>query len=73
MDQSDVPASLLDHLADIGNKALNDHYHEDVCYCREWPDSCASPGGYFAGYWDTSAFAIALPAIIAAYEKHKEQ
>lgn len=66
---TDQPDDLLDQLADIGNKALNDHYHDDVCACRTWPANCGSRGGYFPGYWDTAAFSIALPAIIAAYEK----
>ncbi|MGW2371720.1 hypothetical protein [Kitasatospora sp. NPDC001683] len=68
---TNLPTDLLDRLADIGNKALNDHYHEDLCGCRQWPHSCAS--GYTAGSWDTGAFDIALPAIIAAYEQHKGQ
>src|SRR5207249_3758304 len=61
----------LDQLIDTGNKALNDYYHDDLCHCREWPTSCASSGNYFFGAWDTNAFAIALPAIIAAYGQAK--
>jgi hypothetical protein len=71
MSNQQIPDSLLDDLIDAGNKALNDHYHADLCGCRQWPDSCASRGGYFFGYWDTNAFAIALPAIIAAYEAQR--
>lgn len=70
---AELRSDLLDQLADVGNKALNDHYHDDVCACRDWPENCYSRGKYFFGYWDTSAFAIALPAIIAAYEQAKEQ
>jgi hypothetical protein len=70
---TNLPADLLDQLIDIGNKALNDHYHEGLCACRKWPNSCASTGKYFFGTWDTDAFAIALPAIVAAYEQHKER
>ena len=66
---NNLPADLLDQLADAGNRALNNHYHEDLCNCRQWPASCASTGSYFFGAWDTDAFAIALPAIIAAYEQ----
>jgi hypothetical protein len=68
---SHVNDELLDQLIEAGNKALNDHYHEDLCSCDQWPASCASRGGYFFGYWDTNAFAIALPAIIAAYEAQR--
>ncbi|MEV8324566.1 hypothetical protein [Kitasatospora sp. NPDC056731] len=68
---TNLPADLLDHLADVGNKALGDWNHENLCACGRWPDSCAS--GFTAGNWDTVAFDIALPAIIAAYEQHKEQ
>ena len=60
---------LLDQLIDVGNKALADHYHEDLCHCSTWPDACAS--GLKAFTWDTNAFAIALPAILAAYEKKR--
>ncbi|MFB7378583.1 hypothetical protein ACFC6U_27895 [Kitasatospora purpeofusca] len=64
-----LPPELLDTLIDAGNKALNDHYHEDLCSCSLWPASCATSTPYFPGYWDTNAFAHALPAIIAAYEQ----
>jgi hypothetical protein len=65
-----VPADLLDQLIDAGNKALNDHYHDDLCHCRQWPDGCVSRGGYYFGYWDTNAFAIAMPAIYRAIREH---
>jgi hypothetical protein len=61
-----VTPEQLDHLAEVGNKALNDYHHEDLCNCQNWPEKCRN---YQAGNWDTRAFAIALPAIIAAYEK----
>ncbi|MFH9368110.1 hypothetical protein ACH4K8_20810 [Streptomyces anulatus] len=57
----------LDALSAAGNRALNDHYHEDLCYCRSWPTSCAS-SGYFMGMWDTAAFDIGLPAVIGLWE-----
>lgn len=66
-----LPADLLEKLAAVGNKAVNDHWHEDLCMCDTWPEKCLSSGNYFFGTWDTSAFAIALPAIIAAYEQQK--
>ncbi|MCX5209760.1 hypothetical protein OG689_10740 [Kitasatospora sp. NBC_00240] len=69
---TDLPADLLDELIDVGNKALNDHYHERACSCSTWPAGCATRGHYF-GMHDTDAFAHGLPAIIAAYEQHKAQ
>lgn len=73
MTAAPIPAALLDTLIDTGNKALNDHYHDELCSCRQWPASCASSRDYFPGAWDTNAFAIALPAIIAAYEKARRE
>jgi hypothetical protein len=70
-----LPTELLEQLIDTGNKALNDYYHERACPCSTWPVKCASwksPGDMFFGYWDTDAFAIALPAIIAAYEQARQ-
>ncbi|MFJ9890839.1 hypothetical protein ACIQRW_34010 [Streptomyces sp. NPDC091287] len=58
----------LDALSAAGNRALNDHYHEDLCFCREWPTSCVSSGNYFMGTWDTSAFDIGLPAVLGVWE-----
>ncbi|NEB70296.1 hypothetical protein G3I39_25045 [Streptomyces fulvissimus] len=58
----------LDALSAAGNRALNDHYHEDLCFCRSWPTSCVSSGGYFMGTWDTSAFDIGLPAVLGVWE-----
>lgn len=75
-DTTALAADLLDQLIDTGNKALNDYYHERACACSEWPAKCASwksPGDMFFGYWDTDAFAIAVPAIIAAYEAQRLQ
>lgn len=70
---TDLPADLLDQLIDAGNKALNDYYHDRACACSQWPASCATGGNYRFGTWDTDAFAIAVPGIIAAYEQAKEQ
>ncbi|MER8266475.1 hypothetical protein ABT007_20005 [Streptomyces griseus] len=58
----------LDALSAAGNRALNDHYHEDLCYCRSWPTKCESSGGYFMGTWDTAAFDIGLPAVLGMWE-----
>lgn len=57
----------LDALAAAGNRALNDHYHDDLCLCREWPESCATRG-YFPGMWDTGAFDIGLGAVLGLWE-----
>jgi hypothetical protein len=71
-DHDSKPAELteaqIDALADAGNRALNDHYHEDLCHCSDWPESCASSGHYFAGSWDTAAFSIGMAAVIGAWE-----
>lgn len=56
-----------DALSDAGNRALNDHYHEDLCFCREWPESCATRS-YFPGMWDTGAFDIGLGAVLGLWE-----
>jgi hypothetical protein len=69
---ADLSIEQLEQLIDVGNKALNDYYHERACACREWPASCATGGDYHFGTWDTDAFAIALPAIIAAHEQRKQ-
>ncbi|BFP50067.1 hypothetical protein KCMC57_64350 (plasmid) [Kitasatospora sp. CMC57] len=72
----ELPNELLEQLIDAGNKALNDYYHERACACSAWPKKCASwksPGDMFFGYWDTDAFAIGVPAIIAAHEQGKAQ
>lgn len=58
----------LEALIDAGNRALNDHYHEDQCHCDAWPTSCVSSGNYFMGAWDTNAFAIGLPAVLGVWE-----
>ncbi|MFD8407215.1 hypothetical protein ACFV1G_21320 [Streptomyces anulatus] len=58
----------LEALSAAGNRALNDHYHEDLCYCRSWPSSCESSGDYFMGTWDTAAFNIGLPAVLSMWE-----
>jgi hypothetical protein len=68
----ELPADLLDQLIDAGNKELNDYYHERACACSAWPGACLTPG-ITPGEWDTSAFAIGLPAVIAAYEQAKAQ
>ncbi|MFD9569931.1 hypothetical protein ACFWBI_08815 [Streptomyces sp. NPDC059982] len=70
--QNAQPAELseaqVDALADAGNRALNDHYHEDLCLCSAWPESCVSSGNYFAGAWDTAAFGIGMAAVIGVWE-----
>ncbi|MFD6970722.1 hypothetical protein [Streptomyces sp. NPDC059949] len=70
--QNAQPAALseaqVDALADAGNRALNDHYHEELCHCSDWPKGCASSGNYFAGSWDTAAFGIGMAAVIGVWE-----
>lgn len=55
-------------LIGAGNQALNDYYHDRACACSAWPTACLTPS-ITPGMWDTGAFAIALPAIIAEYLK----
>lgn len=62
----DLPDPTLEALIDVGNKALADYYHERACSCSTWPESCHSKLG--AWQWETDAFAIALPAILAAWQ-----
>jgi NTP pyrophosphatase (non-canonical NTP hydrolase) len=69
----DLPADLLKRLADAGNKAVNDYWHEGQCMCDAWPANCLSTGDYFFGTWDIPALELALPAILATYEQHKAQ
>lgn len=65
---AELSEAQVDALADAGNRALNDHYHEDLCACSAWPESCASSGNYFAGSWDTAAFGIGMAAVIGVWE-----
>ncbi|MGW6598463.1 hypothetical protein [Streptomyces sp. NPDC055036] len=66
------PAELtpeqIDALAAAGNRVVNDAFHEDLCMCDAWPKECLSSGGFFQGYWDTSRFDTAMPAVIALWE-----
>ncbi|MFE3196775.1 hypothetical protein [Embleya sp. NPDC059237] len=57
MDLSEEDRTALDNAME---RALADHYHEDLCYCRDWPDSCKH---YNLNTWATSAFWIALPKV----------
>lgn len=60
----------VEALVDAGNGALGSYYHERACACSEYPAGCATDPLYAgaAGYWDTDAFAIGLPAVIALWE-----
>ncbi|MEW2070023.1 hypothetical protein [Streptomyces sp. NPDC007346] len=64
----ELTAQQLEALIDAGNRALNDHYHEDQCHCDAWPTSCVSSDRYFMGAWDTDAFAIGVPAVLGVWE-----
>ncbi|MEV6580255.1 hypothetical protein AB0M92_19055 [Streptomyces sp. NPDC051582] len=65
---TELTEAQIDALADAGNRALNDHYHESLCYCSAWPEGCVSSGNYFAGSWDTAAFNIGMRAVIGRWE-----
>ncbi|MET7933430.1 hypothetical protein [Streptomyces sp. NPDC005322] len=66
------PAELseeqIDALADAGDRALNDYYHERACACALWPESCHTDPAYAKGFWDTGAFAIGMAAVIGLWE-----
>jgi len=53
----------FDALSDAMNRALGAHYHADLCHCDGWPAACKSRAAFSPGYWDTDAFAIALPLV----------
>lgn len=65
---ADLSEAQVEALADAGNRALNDYYHDELCACSDWPESCASSGRYFAGTWDTAAFDIGMAAVIGRWE-----
>lgn len=57
-------------LINAGNGALSDYYHERQCHCSDYPAGCVTNPGYrrAAGFWDTDAFAIGLPAVLGVWE-----
>ncbi|MFD9764763.1 hypothetical protein ACFWXI_14675 [[Kitasatospora] papulosa] len=57
-------------LINAGNGALSDYYHERQCHCSNYPAGCVTNPGYrrAAGFWDTDAFAIGLPAVLGVWE-----
>ncbi|MFI8104747.1 hypothetical protein [Streptomyces sp. NPDC086023] len=57
----------VEALADAGNRALNDHYHDELCHCSAWPESCVT-SSYAPGRWDTGAFEIGMAAVIGLWE-----
>lgn len=67
-----VPVTLseaqIDALSAVGNRAVNDANHEDLCMCDAWPKACVSSGNYFQGYWDSAALDTAIPAVLALWE-----
>lgn len=71
MTHPDLSEQMMDRLIDAGNQALNDYYHDRACACSMWPTACVTQR-IAPGIWDTNAFAIALPAIIAEYQKGEQ-
>lgn len=63
----DLPEPTLEALIDVGNRALADYYHERACSCSTWPEACHSK--LKAVLWETDAFAIALPALLGAWQE----
>jgi hypothetical protein len=65
-----LPPDLVEHLAQVGNKTLNDHWHKKLCGCDQWPANCPE---YKDDTWRIAdSLAIVLPAIITAYERQQE-
>ncbi|MFF2189292.1 hypothetical protein [Streptomyces sp. NPDC058155] len=58
----------IEALAAVGNRAVNDAVHEDLCACDAWPKECLSSGGYFQGMWDMGGLETALPAVLGLWE-----
>ncbi|MFD9868515.1 hypothetical protein ACFXI8_27105 [Streptomyces niveus] len=58
----------IEALTAVGNRAVNDAVHEDICACDAWPKKCLSSGGYSQGMWDMGGLETALPAVIALWE-----
>lgn len=54
----DVPEAWVDAV----NARLNDLYHDDLCACDAWPESCAS--GYWLGQWDGSTVTVMTAAVV---------
>lgn len=67
---AELTEAQVEALVDAGNGALNDYYHERACSCGEYPSGCATDPGYARerGFWDTDAFAVGAPAVIALWE-----
>ncbi|WP_042400085.1 hypothetical protein [Streptacidiphilus carbonis] len=65
-DPLDLPTATLEALIDVGNQTLADYYHDRACACSTWPAKCQSR--LRKGEWDTDAFAIALPKILAVWQ-----
>jgi hypothetical protein len=65
---ADLSEAQIDALAEAGNRAINDYYHERACSCDLWPTSCHTNPLYANGYWDTDAFGIGAPAVVALWE-----
>lgn len=62
----ELPDTTLEALIGVGNQALADYYHDRACACSTWPAKCASR--LRKTEWDTDAFAIALPKILAVWQ-----
>lgn len=62
--------ALLDHLATVANNALNQHNHNHLCKCGQWPDCANLPNGT----WNIGdSLRLVLPELLDAYDLHKEQ
>jgi hypothetical protein len=65
---AELTEAQIDALAAVGNRAVNDAVHADLCMCGAWPKACLSSGGFFQGYWDVGALDTAVPAVVGLWE-----
>lgn len=65
---AELSVAQTEALADAGDRALNDYYHERACACDLWPESCHTDPSYAKGFWDTDAFSIGMAAVVGLWE-----
>lgn len=71
---AELTEAQIEALADTGNGAVNDYFHERACSCSEYPEECATDAKYRkeAGFYDSGAFEIGMGAVIGLWESMRE-
>lgn len=69
---AELSEAQIEALADAGNRAINDYYHERACSCDLWPESCHTNPRYANGEWDTDAVAIGAAAVVGLWESMRD-